>query len=65
MDRVDFDSALTRALRDARLKIGAPVRKAILSHCGTPNEEAAICRDKDGTPEPDTSLRDHLLAIKR
>ena len=35
MDRVDFDSALTRALRDARLKIGAPVRKAILSHCGT------------------------------
>ena len=28
MDRVDFDRSLTRALRDARLKIVAPVRKA-------------------------------------
>ena len=61
MDRVDFDSALTRALRDARLKIGAPVSKAILSHFGTPDEAAAICRDKDGNPEPDSNLRDHEL----
>jgi type I restriction enzyme M protein len=61
MDRVDFDKALTRALRDARLKIGAPVRKAILSQFSTQDEAAAICRDKDGKPEPDTSLRDHEL----
>ena len=61
MDRVDFDSALTRVLRDARLKVGVPVRKAIMAQFGTPDEYAAICRDKDGNPEPDTSLRDHEL----
>jgi len=61
MDRADFDKALTRMLRDAKLKIGAPVRKAILSQFGTQDDEAAICRDKDGNPEPDTSLRDHEL----
>ena len=37
------------------------MRKAILSQFGTQDDEAAICRDKDGNPEPDTSLRDHEL----
>jgi type I restriction enzyme M protein len=36
-----------------------PIKKAILSALGERDEEAAICRDKKGNPEPDTDLRDH------
>ncbi|MCL3881905.1 class I SAM-dependent DNA methyltransferase [Marivita sp. GX14005] len=59
--RDDFDIALTAALREARVKIGAPVRKAILSALSERDEDAEICTDKKGNPEPDTDLRDHEL----
>ncbi len=36
----------------------APVRKAILSALSERDETAAVCRDKDGNPEPDPELRD-------
>jgi type I restriction enzyme M protein len=61
MDRPAFEAALTKALKGAGVKIGAPVRKAILSALSERDESAAICLDGDGRPEPDPELRDHEL----
>ncbi len=61
IDRDDFDNALTAALRRAGVKIGAPVKKAILSALSERDEDAEDCTDKKGNPEPDTDLRDHEL----
>lgn len=58
MDRVVFRKALRDALKKAEIKIGAPVQKAIEAAIGAPDEDAAICLDKDGKPEPDPQLRD-------
>lgn len=54
-----FERALTKALKAESVKIGAPVRKAILSALSERNETAEICRDSDGNPEADPELRDH------
>ncbi len=61
VDREVFLKALRAALRVEGVKIGAPVVKAIVAALGERDEEADICRDKDGNPEPDTGLRDHEL----
>ncbi|ODT14861.1 MAG: restriction endonuclease subunit M [Kaistia sp. SCN 65-12] len=61
MDRPAFEAALTKALKGAGVKIGAPVRKAILSALSERDASAAICLDSNGKPEPDTELRDHEL----
>ena len=61
IDRDDFDTALSRALRQSGVKIGAPVKKAILSALSERDEDAEVCTDKKGNPEPDTDLRDHEL----
>ncbi|UUP18381.1 type I restriction-modification system subunit M [Nitratireductor thuwali] len=60
-DRPAFETALTKALKGAGVKIGAPVRKAILAALSERDENAAICLDKNGNPEPDPELRDHEL----
>jgi type I restriction enzyme M protein len=60
-DRPAFESALTKALKGAGVKIGAPVRKAILSALSERDETAAVCLDGNGRPEPDPELRDHEL----
>lgn len=60
-NRDQFDKALGKVLKAAGLKIGAPIRKAILAALSERDEEADICRDKDGNPEPDADLRDHEL----
>ena len=49
---------LDAAAKEGRLKLPAPARKAILSALSERDETAAICRDKDGNPEPDPELRD-------
>ncbi|AMD02498.1 type I restriction-modification system subunit M [Halomonas chromatireducens] len=54
-----FLKSLKAALKEAGLKIGAPVQKAILSALSERDPEAGICRDKQGNPEPDTGLRDN------
>ncbi|MBX0326615.1 SAM-dependent methyltransferase, partial [Oscillochloris sp. ZM17-4] len=59
MSRADFEQALDAALKQAGLKLGAPVRKAVLSALGERDEAAAICRDGRGHPEPDPELRDY------
>ena len=42
----------------AKLKLAAPIRKAILSALSERNDAAEICRDREGHPEPDPELRD-------
>ncbi len=60
-DRQTFETALTKALKGAGIRIGAPVKKAILAALSERDETAAICRDGDGNPEPDPELRDYEL----
>lgn len=59
--RDQFEKALSGALRAAGVKLGAPVKKAVLSALSERDEDAEICTDKNGNPEPDTDLRDHEL----
>jgi len=61
MYREEFDKALTAALKASGVKLGAPVKKAILSALSERDEDAKVCTDKKGNPEPDTDLRDHEL----
>ena len=60
-NRGEFEKVLGKALRGAGIKIGTPIKKAILSALSERDETADICRDSDGNPEPDTELRDHEL----
>jgi len=60
-NREVFEKALTKALNTTGLKIGAPIKKAILAALSERDEGADICTDKNGKPEPDTDLRDHEL----
>jgi type I restriction enzyme M protein len=59
--RDSFDKTLTKALKGAGIKIGAPVKKAILAALSERDENAEIFLGADGNPEPDTELRDHEL----
>ena len=61
MSRAAFDKALSGALKAVGVKVGAPVKKVILSALSERDEDAEICRDATGAPEPDTDLRDHEL----
>lgn len=60
-NRDTFEKVLTKALKAESIKIGAPVKKAILSTLSDRDEDADICTDKDGNPEADSDLRDHEL----
>ena len=57
-DRAAFLAILTTAVRKASVKLRSPVLNAILAALAERDETAAICRDKDGMPEPDPELRD-------
>jgi type I restriction enzyme M protein len=57
-ERDDFERLLGAAAKEVRVKIPAPVQKAILSVLSERDETAAICRDAAGNPEPDPELRD-------
>ena len=58
LDRAVFEADLSRAAQEASHKLAAPIRTAILSALSEPNAEAAVCRDREGRPEPDPELRD-------
>jgi type I restriction enzyme M protein len=60
-ERPAFETALTKALKGTSVKIGAPVKKAILSTLSERDETAAVCLDSDSKPEPDPELRDYEL----
>jgi type I restriction enzyme M protein len=57
-NREEFIKALDKALAKAKLKLAAPIKKAVLSALSERAETADICRDNKGNPEPDTELRD-------
>ncbi len=57
-DRDEFERLLDGAAKKRGQKLPAPARKAILSALSERDETAAICRDKDGNPEPDPERRD-------
>ena len=60
-ERDAFEAALSHALAAAKLKLAAPVRKAVAAALAERDETAAVCRDAKGRPEPDPDLRDHEL----
>ena len=57
-DRSEFLTVFEAAVKKAKIKLGAPIRKAILNALGEQDDTAEICRDSDGNPEPDPDLRD-------
>jgi type I restriction enzyme M protein len=57
-DRKEFEEVLDASADKAKLKLAAPIKKAILSALSEKDESAAICIDKEGNPEPDPDLRD-------
>lgn len=59
MDCAEFEKALKQAEKKAGLKLTAGLRKAVLAALGEKDENAAICRDSQGSPEPDSDLRDY------
>jgi type I restriction enzyme M protein len=57
-DRSEFLKELREVDRANGVKLAAPEIKAVLGALGERDEDAAICRDKNGNPEPDPELRD-------
>ena len=58
LDRETFEAELSKAARKAKLKITAPIRKAILAALSERNDQTEICMNREGRPEPDPELRD-------
>lgn len=61
INRDAFEKALNKALKAKTLKIGAPIKKAILAALSERDDEADICTDSKGNTEADTDLRDHEI----
>lgn len=57
-NRTAFYAVIEAALKKAAIKVGAPVKKAILAALSERDPEADICLDTKGNPEPDADLRD-------
>src|SRR5690606_18325369 len=60
-NRDDFEKAVNAALKGAGLNLRAPVRKAIMTALSERDENADVCTDAQGNPEPDPDLRDYEL----
>ena len=58
LDRKAFGAMLDDALKKAELKLPAPAKKAVLNALSERDENAAVCRGRNGEPEPDPELRD-------
>lgn len=56
--RTAFEAELMRVMRSANVTLSTSVKKAVLGALSERDEEAEACLDRDGTPEPDTELRD-------
>ena len=57
-DREAFLTALRELGHAAGVRLDASERKAVLAALGERNENAEVCRDRHGNPEPDPELRD-------
>ena len=58
MGRAAFEADLEKIAERASVKILAPIKKAIFAAIGERDQDAEICRDSKGRPEPDSELRD-------
>lgn len=58
MDRELFKADLEAVAKKAKLKLTAPIKKAIFGALGERDPKAEICRDSKNRPEPDSELRD-------
>jgi len=58
-NREQFTDLLKLIFEKSGLRIPAALFKAILGALSERDEEADICTDKDGNPEPDSDLRDY------
>jgi hypothetical protein len=58
MDRAEFQAAISAAVRATGLKLSLPERKLILAALSERDDQAAICTDAQGNPEPALELRD-------
>ncbi|MCK9609307.1 MAG: type I restriction-modification system subunit M [Methylomonas sp.] len=58
LNRAEFETLLADTLQDAGIKVGAPLKKAILAALSERDPKADICLDAKGNPEPDPELRD-------
>ncbi len=56
--RPEFEKALKAVLKAADLKLPASIKKAVRSALSERDDDADLCVDKKGEPEPDTDLRD-------
>ncbi len=54
----EFTAALDQLLRSNKIVVSTPVRKAIVAAFSERDENAPICTDPEGNPEPDPELRD-------
>jgi len=59
LDRSEFVGMLDQRLKEASLRLGAPLKKAVLAALSDPDENAAVCVDATVKTEPDPNLRDH------
>jgi type I restriction enzyme M protein len=57
-NRDEFSDMIKMTFNNARIKVPTASFKAILSATSEHDDTADICLDKDGNPEPDSSLRD-------
>jgi type I restriction enzyme M protein len=57
-DRARFIKMLDTAIAKEKVRLSAPVRRAILDSLSARDETAVVCRDEDGNIEADSELRD-------
>ena len=58
LDRDAFETMLNDSLKESQLKLPAPAKRAVLNALSERDQTAAICRGRNGEPEPDPELRD-------
>lgn len=59
MNKDDFEKTLDEVFKGVDIKVGAPVRKAILKALSARDPKADVCMDNKGNPQPDTELQDN------
>lgn len=59
LSRSAFSKDMEKALKMSGIKAGAPLKKAIITVFSERDENAEICTDSKGNPEPDSELRDY------
>ena len=57
-NREVFLKILNEKIKESDVKVAAPLKKSILQSLSERDEEADICRDAKGNPEPDGELKD-------